>query len=97
MAAIDRCAVTFYAVNIRAEYAKRIDDYFSMFGYKVNRIEYPNTTGRRSWNFVKCNGANVEGDVPLTAKLCFENALNNGVTFWHVDDVGNYSLDNSIV
>lgn len=97
MAAIDRCAVTFYAVNIRAEYAKRIDDYFSMFGYKLNRIEYPNTTGRKSWNFVKCNGANVEGDVPLTAKLCFENALNNGVTFWHVDDVGNYSLDNSIV
>lgn len=97
MAAIDRCAVTFYAVNIRAEYAKRLDDFFSMFGYKIGRVEYPNTTGRRSWNYVKTIGANVEGDVPLTAKLCFENALNNGVTFWHVDDVGNYSLDNSIV
>lgn len=96
-AGIDRCSSTIYQVNIRAEYAKRIDDYFSQFGYKVNRVKYPNTSGRKSWNYVKTIGANVEGAVPIEAKKLFETILDRGVTFWHTNDVGNYSLDNSIV
>lgn len=93
---IGRMGITFYAVQIQAEYAERIDDYFSQFGYKVGKIKYPNTQGRKSWNFVKTVGANVQGPVPVEAKKLFEDILNRGVTFWHVNDVGNYSLDNSI-
>lgn len=96
-AGIGRVGVTFYAVNIRREFAERIDDYFSQFGYKVGKIKYPNTHGRRSWNFVKTIGAEVQGPAPVEARTLFENMLNRGVTFWHVNDVGNYSLDNSIV
>ena len=96
-AGIGRVGVTFYAVNIRREFAERIDDYFSQFGYKVGKIKYPNTHGRRSWNFVKTIGAEVQGPAPVEARTLFENMLNRGVTFWHINDVGNYSLDNSIV
>lgn len=96
-ASIYRNGITRYALTIQAEYAKRIDDYFSLFGYKTNRVKYPNTHGRKSWNFVKTIDANVGGPVPVEAKTLFETILNRGVTFWHVDDIGNYALDNSIV
>lgn len=96
-AGIGRVGVTLYAVNIRREFAERIDDYFSQFGYKVGKIKYPNTQGRKSWNFVKTIGAEVQGPAPVEARTLFENMLNRGVTFWHVNDVGNYSLDNSIM
>lgn len=84
------------AKQILPEYVKIIDEYFNAFGYKVCVIKQPNITGRTSWNYVKTIGANVQGNVPESAKASLRELLNLGVTFWHVDDIGNYSLDNSI-
>ena len=35
------------------ERIKIIDDYFTMFGYKTNRIKTPNITGRRNFNYIE--------------------------------------------
>lgn len=83
-------------MQIRPEYAKIIDDYLSTFGYKVCRIKTPNITGRASWNFVKTIDANVVGDIPDRAAKKLRQLFDHGITIWHTDDVGNYSLDNSI-
>lgn len=83
-------------MQIRPEYAKIIDDYLSTFGYKVCRIKTPNITGRASWNFVKTIDANVVGDIPDRAAKKLRQLFDHGITVWHTDDVGNYSLDNSI-
>ena len=83
-------------MQIRPEYAKIIDDYLSAFGYKVCRIKAPNITGRASWNFVKTIDANVVGDIPDRAGKKLRQLFDRGITIWHTDDVGNYSLDNSI-
>lgn len=90
-------AVYFDVMRPRAEIAKIIDDYFSMYGYSVQEIKKPNITGRRSWNYVKTSGANVTGAVPASALKLINGLLDSGVTFWHTPDVGNYELDNSIV
>lgn len=82
--------------QILPEYARIIDEYFTAFGYKVCRIKTPNITGRPSWNYVKTIGAQVSGNIPEYAEMALKAMLNNGVTFWHTNDVGNYSLDNSI-
>lgn len=82
--------------QILPEYAKIIDEYFTAFGYKVCRIKAPNITGRPSWNYVKTIGASISGNVPEYAETALKNMLNNGVTFWHVNDVGNYGLNNSL-
>lgn len=34
----------------KKEYLQIIDDYFTRYGYKVNRIKVPNITGRTYWN-----------------------------------------------
>lgn len=87
----------FYRCTIREEYARIIDEYFSMFGYATHRVKNPNTGGRNAWNYVETKNAIVKGDVPDYAARKMEDILNNGVTFWHVNDIGNYTLDNRIV
>lgn len=82
--------------QILPEYAQIIDEYFTAFGYKVCRIKVPNITGRPSWNYVKTIGAQVSGNIPEYAETALKAMLNNGVTFWHTNDVGNYSLNNNL-
>lgn len=87
----------FRVLRPRAEVAKIIDDFFSVFGYSINEVKQPNVTGRASWNYVKTSAANVSGTVPATYLALFNRLLDSGVTFWHTDDVGNYSLSNAII
>lgn len=66
----------------------QVDDYFSVYGYKANRIDTPNILNRRRWNYIKCKDANIQGDIPIEAKNEIADALNKGITFWH--DKNNY-------
>lgn len=83
-------------MQVLPEYAKIIDDYFSAFGYKICRIKAPNIKGRESWNFVKTIDSNLTGNAPEKATQIIRQILDRGVTFWHTNDVGNYSLNNNI-
>ena len=74
----------FCRYSIRAEYAKRIDDYFSMYGYATNEVKLPNLDNRSNWNYVKTLGANITGsNIPADDLANIKNMFNNGVTFWH--------------
>lgn len=70
-----------------------IDEFFSRFGYKVNRLKKPNVNTRPLWNYVKTAGAVVRGPFDYAAKTEIQNNLDNGVTFWHVPaaTIGDYS------
>ena len=90
--------VTAYRMSIRSEMARVIDDYFSIFGYKVNRVKIPNITGRTNWNYVKTIGANIEGDIPENHLNEIKTIFNNGVTLWHnTSTYLDYSQSNNIV
>lgn len=92
-------AKKFYADNlcIRPEYARIIDDYFSMFGYATHRVKIPNIEGRPYWNYVKTQGVVLDianAPQPYVEKVM--DCFNRGITFWHdPNNVGNYALDNS--
>ena len=89
---------TIYHMSIKDEYAKVVDDYFSMFGYKVNNVKRPNITGRRNWNFVKTIDCNILGDIPQQSIQEIKDMFNNGVTLWHNPSTFlDYSQDNSII
>lgn len=89
---------TAYYRTIKAEYAAIIDNYFSMFGYKVNNTKIPNITGRAQWNFIKTIDCNVEGDIPQEDLDTVRKACNSGITFWHNPaNIYNYSLANNII
>lgn len=86
----------FNRISIKQEFAKIIDDYFSMYGYKVNSLEVPNLTSRINWNFLKVIDPNIEGDIIPDKDLNkFKQMLQNGVTFWHnINTFRDYSQNN---
>lgn len=86
----------FYHAHIRADEAKRVDDFLTMFGYATNRIKQPNLTGRAYWNFVKTQNAVIAGDMPASSKEAIGRIFDGGITFWHNgDNVGNYLVSTS--
>lgn len=96
--AMDRCGFTFYKMSCRAEIAKVIDNYFSMFGYKVNRMKVPNITGRQNWNFVRTTGCNVIATIPQNDLQAIKAMFDDGVTLWHNPATfQDYSQNNNIV
>lgn len=91
----------YYTVNcmsVRAEVARSIDDFFTMFGYKVNRVKVPNITGRRNWNFVKTNGCYIEADIPQDDLAEIKAMFDKGITLWHNPATfADYSQNNDII
>lgn len=87
----------FYYAYIRAEFAKIIDDFFTMFGYATHRVKVPNINTRPVFNYVKTVDAVITGDVPTDDLTKIRNMFNRGVTLWrNPDNLGNYELNNSI-
>lgn len=82
---------------IMPEDAKRIDEYFTRYGYKVNAVKVPNIRGRQIVNYVKTANAHVKGDIPIDSQLILEGAMNGGCSFWHTDNIGDKITDNPIV
>lgn len=88
----------FYHQQIKYEYARAIDEYFSRYGYKVNRIKVPIIRGRENFNFVKTQNCNLQGAIPSPYKEEIQEIFNKGITFWHsTSNYGNYAVDNNIV
>ena len=83
---------------LKAEYARIIDNFFTMFGYKVNVVKVPQITGRRYWNYVKTIDCNIDGDVPQEDLQIVRRMFDNGCTFWHdATNMYNYNLTNDIL
>lgn len=88
----------FIKMSIRPEYARCIDDFFSMFGYKINRVKSPNITGRANWNYVKTSGCNFTGNIPQNDMQIIKSLFNAGITLWHNSSTFlDYSQSNNIV
>lgn len=84
-----------YKMSIRKEYAIQIDNYFEMFGYKVNTVKIPNLNDRPHWNYVKTIDINIDGAIPNEDMTKLKSIYDNGVTLWkNGDNLGNYSLNN---
>ena len=98
MTASNRNGFYFYKMSITEEYARIIDKYFSMYGYKVNDVKTPNITGRTNWNYVKTIGCNLLGNIPQDDMQKIKNMFDKGVTLWHNPNTFlDYSQNNSII
>lgn len=84
--------------SIKQEYAKIIDDFFTMYGYKVNTLKVPNITGRSNWNYVKLINPNIEGYIPQEDLQEVKQMFSDGITIWHTTShFLDYSQTNSII
>ena len=101
----EKTSPTYYKMSVRAEYAAIIDEWFTRFGYKVNRLKTPNIVGRTYWNYVKIGASEDIGyannqyyDVPAPSMEIINTIFRNGTTVWHNHaNIGNFNLTNNIV
>lgn len=88
--------VTYHTVT--RQYAKIIDDYWTVYGYPYHSVQVPNITSRSQWNYIRCGNSCITGPVPADALRLINDIFNRGVTFWHnPENVGRYELSNDIV
>lgn len=81
--------------TITEQYAKCIDDFFTMYGYGVKRIMKPIYNARPHWTYIKTVGCTITGSVPCDDMKRIIDIFDHGITIWqNGSEVGNYSLDN---
>ncbi|QWT50665.1 tail knob protein [Bacillus phage DLn1] len=89
--------VTLIKKTLKPEYAKKLSDYFNMFGYKKHEVKIPNLHTRKNWNYVETKDCNVIGDFNTEDLREIRSIFDGGITLWHTNDVGNYDLSNEVI
>lgn len=92
----------FITMGISRYYAEIIDNYFTLYGYALNRSDVPWRKARERFTYLKTAGCIVEGSFPANMAQAIENVYNNGTRFWYLDGtgrntwqyVGDYSYSN---
>ena len=94
----DKMGFSILPKSIKYQYARIIDDWFDMFGYKTNRVKVPYKNHRQNWWYTKTINANITGNVPNDEMNKIKDAYNNGLTFWkNPSNFLNYGVSNGIV
>lgn len=82
---------------ITKNYAKMIDDYFTMYGYAQNVVKVPNRHCREHYTYTKTQDCTIKlSGVPAddAAKIC--GIYDKGIRFWTDDAlIGNYAINNN--
>ena len=94
---LNRIGFEFEERYIPEEYASKIDDYFSMYGYAVNELKIPNLNNRKYFTYLKTANCNLSTRrMDAQTRQTIEGIYNNGITTWkELSQVGNYDLDNT--
>lgn len=93
-----KCTFSFYRMSIKQEFARIIDNYFTMYGYKVNIVKVPNLKSRLNWNYIKTIGSNIQGFIPTDFLQELKNLFDNGITLWHNPNTFlDYTQNNNII
>lgn len=86
--ATNRYGFSLITYGIKYSVARRIDNFFSTYGYKVNKFDTICLKNRKNWTYVKTNGCSIgyNGNYSLNIPNRFLNVINqifdNGITFW---------------
>jgi len=87
--------VTACRASITSQYAEMIDNYFTMFGYAIKKLDVPSRYARTRFTYIKTVGCIIKGDLPTTAKKIIQDRYDNGIRFWaDRENIGNYAADN---
>lgn len=78
--------------NIRAIFAEKVDKYFNMFGYAMNKVGVPNIHARSRYTYIKTNSSNITGNIPADDKEVLNTIFNRGIRFWDSSDYSHYGV-----
>ena len=85
-----------YRKQVTEETARMLDDYFTMYGYRLNRVQTPNINARPAFTYVKTIGCKLAGDMCTDDILAIESIFDRGLTWWkNGDKVADYTQTNT--
>ena len=84
-------------MSLKKDVLISLDNYFTMFGYKVNKLKKPSRRNRPHYTYIKTKGCKVIGGAPADAINRIQTIYDNGIRFWvNASEVGHYTdIDNS--
>ncbi len=103
-----RTAFHIYEMALTPEYARKIDSFFTKYGYATNELKIPNLQRqhdkRQWWNYLKVKNCMLHGTLPADVEQHLEQIYENGITMWTYDlqqlgqggGVGDYSRPNPV-
>lgn len=83
--------------QIKPEYITKLTSFFNMYGYKMNEVKYPNFHTRENWNYVQTQNCSIQADFNNEDLNEMKSIFDAGITLWHNDDIGNYTLTNGVI
>lgn len=96
LTAMGRNKFDIFIQRIKKEYARIVDDFFTMYGYQTNKVKVPNTHYRPHYNYVQTADIIITGAIPDDDMRQLKAVYNNGVTLWKAHaTIGDYSVDNN--
>lgn len=86
----------FLQKTITSEYARIIDNFFTMYGYATKKLKKPNIKVRKNFTYTKVKTCVIKGSVPANDLKAISSIYKKGITFWvYPSKIGDYSVDNS--
>lgn len=86
----------YYWKTLKKDHAETVDNFFTMYGYQINKVKQPNIDTRPYFNYIQTIDINIRGGIPCDDMTELKSIYNNGVTLWKPTAViGNYDVDNS--
>lgn len=83
--------------TITKEMARILDDYFTCYGYKINRVQKPNISARPAFTYVKTVGCHIKGDMCTEDITKVESIFDKGITFWkNGNKIADYTQENNV-
>lgn len=84
---------------IREDYARQIDDYFTMFGYKQNKLmtlSHNSLKVRSRFTYIKTANMDIRGSIPAEDKSLYCAIFDRGIRFWFdKGSIGSYTSNNN--
>lgn len=86
----------FHFSSPRLRYLWAIDEFWTKYGYTVNKLEKPRIDNRTRYTYVKTKDCSYTGNAPLSVTNTIESIFNQGITFWkNPAYVGKYGPQNN--
>lgn len=89
-----------FKMQIRAEMARIIDDYFTAYGYACKKVKVPNVgvnSHRANFCYIKTQGCKINGKMPAQIKAQMEAIFDRGIRLWkNYTNYGNLNVTNNI-
>ena len=86
-----------YRKFVNRDDAKRIDKFFTTYGYAVNDLMQVPRHNRTGWTYVQTGNCTVRGNAPADVLGNIATIHNTGITYWSGYEIGDYNHSNSLL